>query len=120
MTDADDKLRYSAAGLRACAAPPGAGRPVQVRDVLLVTIGYADGDIDLGDEFGRHPPAGLPYRDVSGPVPQRRLAKSLGISDVSLRRWIGAARVASGEDSVGSAGRLGGGSRPLVRAHSPR
>jgi hypothetical protein len=41
---------------------------VQVRDVLLVTIGYADGDIDLGDEFGRHPPAGLPYRDVSGTV----------------------------------------------------
>jgi hypothetical protein len=65
MTDADNKLRYGAAGLRACAAPPGAGRPVQVRDVLLVTIGYADGDIHLGDEFGRHPPAGLPYRDVS-------------------------------------------------------
>lgn len=57
------EARYSAAGLRPCAAPPGQGRPERVRDVLLVPIGHVEGDADLGREFGAHPPAGLRYAD---------------------------------------------------------
>lgn len=52
----NDVLRYSAEGLRACAAPPNGGRPTRVRDVLLATIGHVDGDATLGEDFGAHPP----------------------------------------------------------------
>lgn len=52
----EDKLRYSARGLRSCAVPPEGGRPTRVRDVLLVTIAHVDGDASLGEEFGAHPP----------------------------------------------------------------
>jgi hypothetical protein len=54
MTDELD-AKYSAAGLGSCTAPPGAGRPQRVRDVLLVAIGDVVGDADLGGEFGAHP-----------------------------------------------------------------
>lgn len=52
----EDKARYSADGLRSCAAPPDGGQPTRVRDVLLVTISHVDGDASLGEEFGAHPP----------------------------------------------------------------